>query len=554
MVIMNSKLKLTFMTKRVPILLALGLALIGSGLLSQLEAQNIEVEAMCGGRLSITWKPPPGAGGYHFFDAGEGAGSVTCSEEENKCVIEGLKPGQEFAYYLDQDGEQATSTTRFRGPSIDCPEYIEVTPTPRPPADTCAHLPAEISVKGFQPFSTQCRRVGAASVGNASLMAQGILDAVDIWGNVGGEVQVCFQRQGRLYFLDASTSPRLVSDLPAERFNGMTCGRINRAGTVAILPGGAPASEPASEPAVVASESESAPEQTGPTSTTSCQLVTSGYLSLRAGPSVHYARILSMPRGRRLVARARIDNWFMVNYQGQLGWAHGQYLAASPGCDGLGEAGAIILPPMVETPAPQPEEAIRDSEVAAPESEATEMVEQADEAQVGCQVTTVDIVNLRAGPGLEYEVYAEIPYESVLSAMAITRNWFQVVYEGITGWISRQYVFRWGNCDVPSEAGAIPRDEPPAPQTEARETSTESSQADVMADIAGRPLSYCDLRTGDIINLRQGPGLEYSVLAEIPYRTNLSARERSGDWFKVDYQSDIGWVHIDYVFRNGACG
>ena len=345
------------MAQPFPTWIALGLALIASGILTQLEAQDIEVEPMCGGRLSISWKPPPGAGGYHFTPAGEGGPTVRCSESDNTCVVEGLKPGKDYSYWLDRvtrDGIQPGPGITLRGPTIgDCPEYIAVTPTPRPPADTCAHLPAHITVRGFQPFSTQCRRVGAASVGNADLINRGVIDAVDIWGNVAGEMQVCFQGPGRLYFLDASTSPRLVSDLPEERIDGMTCGRINRAGTVALLPGAGAAAEPA----VVASESEGAPEPTGPASTTSCQLETTGYLSLRAGPSVNYARILSMPRGRRLIAQARIGDWFMVNFQAQLGWANQAYLAASPGCDGLGQEGAIILPPMMETPAPQSEAA-----------------------------------------------------------------------------------------------------------------------------------------------------------------------------------------------------
>ncbi len=552
MVNMNSIINLKLVAQRFPILLALGLLLIAASVLSQLEAQDIEVEAMCGGRLSITWKPPPGAGGYEFYDAGQGGGRVTCSEDENKCVIEGLKPGQEFSYYVDRvGGNQAEFPTRFRAPSIDCPEYIAVTPTPRPPADTCANnLPTEIVVKGFHPFSTQCRRIGAVSVGNAGLMAQGIIDALDVWGNVSGNTQVCFRQPGRLYFLDAATSPRAVSELPVERIDGMTCGRINRAGTVALLQGGGAASEGA----VVASISVAEPEQTGPTSTTSCQLVTTGYLSLRAGPSVHYARILSMPRGRRLIARAKIGDWFMVNFEEQLGWAHREYLAASPGCDGLGEAGAIILPPMVETPAPQADETMTETVERAPEAEAADAAAPADEAEVGCRVTTVDIVNLRAGPGLEYEVYAEVPYESVLSASAITRDWFLVEYEGIAGLISRQYVYRWGNCDVPGEAGARPIVEPPKPESEAAETPAETGSMDDLPDFAWTPLTHCNLRTGDIINLRRGPGLEYSVIMEIPYQTNLSASEGSGDWFKVEYETDTGWVHIDYVFRSGACG
>ena len=95
--------------------------------------------------------------------------------------------------------------------------------------------------------------------------------------------------------------------------------------------------------------------------------------------------------------------------------------------------------------------------------------------------------------------------------------------------------------------------EPTAVEAEAPEATVEPAQAD-MSDIAGTPLTGCNLRTGDIINLRQGPGLDYGIIAEIPYQTSLIPTERSGDWFKVEYEGDMGWVNIDYVFRNGACG
>ena len=130
-----------------------------------------------------------------------------------------------------------------------------------------------------------------------------------------------------------------------------------------------------------------------------------------------------------------------------------------------------------------------------------------------------------------------------MNALAIAREWIEVEYEGVAGWISRQYAFRWGNCDVTVEAGAMMP--PPAPTAVADRTE--------MTVPGARPLTHCNLRTGDIINLREGPGLAYSVIAEIPYRTNLSARGRAGEWFMVEYLSDAGWVHIDYVFRNGAC-
>jgi len=413
-----------------------------------------------------------------------------------------------------------------------------------PPKVTCPTLPSSILVKPDSPH-TQCRQVGAAGVGDAKLIAQGIVDALDVYGWVDVPMQVCFRSQGRLKFLDASTAPRTVSDLAVERIDGMTCGQIDRVGTVVLLPG----SDSAQETAVVASDSPPAPAATGPSSTTSCQLETTGYLSLRAGPSVNYSRLLSMPNGTRLVARARIGDWFMVNYKGQLGWASGSYLATSPGCEALGEAGAIILLPTTEPPAPEAEEAMTDTKETTSEADTTEMAESVAQAPTDCQLTAVDHLNLRAGPGLDYDILAEVPYEASLRATAKSGDWFKVEYEGQAGWVSREYVFRWGNCHALGEAEAMMPPsamEPPAPEAEADGTE--------MTVPGARPLTGCNLRTGDIINLRQGPGLDYGIIAEIPYQTSLIPTERSGDWFKVEYEGDMGWVNIDYVFRNGACG
>ena len=404
------------------------------------------------------------------------------------------------------------------------------TPTPKPPVDTCANLPADIVVSGFRAFETQCRSVGSAGVGNAGLIAQGVLGAVDVWGNANAEIRVCFRQQGRLKFLDAATAPRAVSDLAAEQVDGMTCGWITRAGTVALLPG----SQPAMQTIAETSDSPPPPAETGPASTTACEVETSGFLSLRSGPSLYYSRLLSMPRGVRLVARARTDDWFMVNYEGQLGWAHAEYLAVSPGCASLGEAGAIVLPPMIETPTPA-ETTQTEPEATRSEADSAETVVSAGQALSDCRLTAGDILNLRAGPGLDYDIYAEIPNESSLNATAIAQAWFLVEYAGQGGWVNRDYVFRSGNCDAPMAANAAP-------------------EVTAIAVPDASPLTDCSLRTVDIINLRQGPGLAYPVIAEIPFQTNMSATGLSGDWFMVDFAGLAGWVNHAYVFRTGACG
>ena len=407
------------------------------------------------------------------------------------------------------------------------------TPTPRPPIDTCGQLPADIVVSGHRQFTTQCQRLGAAGVGHDALVAQGILDALDVWVNVDAEMLVCFRQRGSLKFLDAATSPRLVSDLAAEYIDGLTCGRINRVGTVVLLPGGAAAPDTAAD----TSGGESLLTATSAISTTSCELVTNARLSLRAGPSIFYSRLLSMPRGSRFVARARIGDWYMVNFKGQWGWSSAEHMTASPGCDALDDERAVILPPIVETPPTEAEASMADTEESMPDADTP--------AMSGCQLTTVSIINLRAGPGLEYEVLAEIPYQATLSATAEADDWFKVEFKSHEGWVSREYVYRWGSCDVLGEAGEMM---PPA-EADAEMADTEES----MPDADSPAMSGCQLTTVSIINLRAGPGLEYEVLAEIPYQATLSATAESNDWFKVEYMSHEGWVSREYVYRWGSC-
>lgn len=415
-------------------------ALIATSALSKLEAQKIEVEAMCDNRLSVSWSPPPGARGYNIVPAGDGGGKIKCSRSESKCVITGLKPGRIYEYFFDPvNGVPAESSIRLKGPSTGaCPEYIAVTPTQRPAANTCANLSPDIVVRGFNPFATQCQRVGDAGVGIDALIARGIIDAVDVYGRLDGEMQVCFRNRGSLLFLDAATVPRAMSELPPESTNGLTCGRINRLGTVVLLAGG---DAPVEAPVV---RTEASPVS-APANVDGCQLTTTAVLSLRGGPSLFYARRDFIPRGTRLTATARTDGWFMVRYDDLGGWVSGEYVTASAGCGEIGEEVVVFLAPVAE-PDPRPTAAVEEAEQQ--RAEATPVARAAPPGATlsDCWLRTGDIINLRAGPGLEYEIYAEIPYRVNLIALDRDGDWFKVVFAGATGWVNINYVFRNGAC------------------------------------------------------------------------------------------------------------
>ncbi|WP_119070854.1 choice-of-anchor Q domain-containing protein [Aggregatilinea lenta] len=85
---------------------------------------------------------------------------------------------------------------------------------------------------------------GPEEIGNASVIGLGVLQAVDVFGMADQHAQpvfnvsvkVCLSGIGRLFYLDATTSPRQLSELSTTAEAGYTCGLIANAGTVVLAP------------------------------------------------------------------------------------------------------------------------------------------------------------------------------------------------------------------------------------------------------------------------------------------------------------------------------
>ncbi len=89
-----------------------------------------------------------------------------------------------------------------------------------------------------------------AEIGDTAVLGQTVLQAVDVSGMVGGTsvvdfahpVTICLKSEGTLWYLDAATQPRAVSQLASGLYDGWTCGLIPHAGMV-VLTGDATQSE-----------------------------------------------------------------------------------------------------------------------------------------------------------------------------------------------------------------------------------------------------------------------------------------------------------------------
>ena len=120
------------------------------------------------------------------------------------------------------------------------------TPTPLPlpiPTQDHSRLPGGAAVQSDSPWII-FREVSGPAIGDSAVRAAA-MSAIDVWSPLGVDAEVCFAGDGSLLLLDAAYSPRAQLWMDSyRRADGKTCARLDRNGTVVLMPG-----QPAATPA-----------------------------------------------------------------------------------------------------------------------------------------------------------------------------------------------------------------------------------------------------------------------------------------------------------------
>ncbi|MCC8356431.1 MAG: SH3 domain-containing protein [Oscillospiraceae bacterium] len=152
-----------------------------------------------------------------------------------------------------------------------------------------------------------------------------------------------------------------------------------------------------------------------------------------------------------------------------------------------------------------------DAAAAAEESgdETADAEEEEYEAVSDVVYTTGSGVNLRSGPGTDYEVIASVASGTELARSAITGNWSEVTYEGQVCYVN--------NSLITTEAP----------------TSSEDDGVTVYV-------------VGDV-NLRSGPDTSYDVVAVATAGTALTRTGTTGDWSIISYNGETVYAYSSYL-------
>lgn len=142
------------------------------------------------------------------------------------------------------------------------------------------------------------------------------------------------------------------------------------------------------------SESASSDQETHPTLT-----VTGDGVNIRSGPGTGYGSIGSVSKGDKLFSKGKSNNWYMVEYGNTTGYIIEDYVTIEHG----GFYTAV--------------------------DSGTLSVNGAD-------------VNIRSGPGTEYQSIGSVSSGTTLTITGKSDNWYQVSYNGRTGYIIEDYVIK----------------------------------------------------------------------------------------------------------------
>ncbi|MCY4062783.1 MAG: hypothetical protein OXG53_10480 [Chloroflexi bacterium] len=243
-----------------------------------------------------------------------------------------------------------SSRSRRSGPTA--------TPTRDPgrlpiPTQDHSNLPVGAEVNSDRPW-IQFREVSGAGIGQQTVIDEGARQAIDLWGPLGVNTEVCFAGMGSMLLLDAAYSPRLRVPLESYlRSDGKTCAHVYRAGTVVLMPGApthiiTPTATPLPQPTAMPTAQPTAmpTAQLMPTSVLdphliadsldslrtleNCRIDSKEVLNVRERPA---GQVMGWYFGDTIPALARTPNWFKIDYRGLMGWISADYVFTRGDCD-----------------------------------------------------------------------------------------------------------------------------------------------------------------------------------------------------------------------------
>jgi len=164
-------------------------------------------------------------------------------------------------------------------------------------------------------------------------------------------------------------------------------------------------------------------------------------------------------------------------------------------------------------------------------------------------------VNLRSGPGMNYEVIDSLARGTTVTIIDRSNaNWYSVSVNGRTGFVSAGYVSLPQNAGdgdilIVDDDGAtlVPAETPAPAATPAPAPTPAATPAPTPA-----PTTESGTINAMYVRFRSGPSTDSSILGEYNKGTAVTITDTSGDWLAVTINGKAGYVYGQYVTRSDS--
>lgn len=211
-------------------------------------------------------------------------------------------------------------------------------------------------------------------------------------------------------------------------------------------------------------------------------------VNLRSGPGTETALVGQAYKGNKLPVLAKSGDWYKVQVAGKTAWVAG-WLVGIQGTTSTSQAAAPSV----------------------------------TQASGKVAVVTSDTLNVRSGPGTNYNIAGKVKKGDRLNVLSQSGDWVKVQNGNVTGWVAN-WLVSIQNTPITSTKPTTS-----TPTTSTKPATSNGSQVAVIA--------------ADNLNLRSGPGTNHNVAGQVGRGVRLPVISRSGDWVQVQRENGTtAWV------------
>lgn len=217
--------------------------------------------------------------------------------------------------------------------------------------------------------------------------------------------------------------------------------------------------------------------------------VTASVLNIRSGPGTSYSIVSTVNSASTVVVQEKTtDSWYRINYNGKDGYVCTDYLKNVTTKAELSLTGKV-----------------NNSEV-----------------------------RYRSTASVSGSILGVIPMGTTVSVTGIDSGWYQLSYNGKTGYMRSDYITVTGAASAAAPSQNTQEESKPAEKTEAEQEGKAGTV------------------NNNYVNFRTGPATTYSVIRMLNTGTLVTVLGESNGWAKISYNGKTGYMSSQYITLSTA--